>query len=88
MPRDKDRKRIIRSRMKKTGESYTTARAHVISKTKMKHSPARSVDHAALAGMSDDKIAAKTGRGWSSRSTKNATPSDSISNDSRKESAS
>ena len=28
MPRDKDRKRIIRDRMKKTGESCTTARSH------------------------------------------------------------
>ena len=64
MPRDKDRKRIIRSRMKKTAESYTTARAHVISKTKTKQLPARSVDHAALAGISDDRIAAKTGRTW------------------------
>ena len=32
MTRDKDRKRIIRSRMKKTGESYTAARAHVLAK--------------------------------------------------------
>lgn len=29
MPRDKDFKRLIRSRMRKTGESYTTARAHL-----------------------------------------------------------
>jgi hypothetical protein len=65
MPRDKDRKRIIRNRMKKTGESYTTARAHVISKTKPKQPPsAGEIHHAALAGMSDDKIAAKTGRTW------------------------
>lgn len=65
MPFDKDRKRIIRSRMKKTGESYTAARAHVLSKTIVKPSAARpAVDHAALAGMSDEKIAAKTGRTW------------------------
>jgi hypothetical protein len=33
MPRDKDRKRVIRSRMKKTGESYTAARAQILSRT-------------------------------------------------------
>src|SRR5918994_2103604 len=64
MPRDKDRKRIIRNRMKKTGETYTTARAHVISKPKLNQPPARAMDHAALAGISDDAIAAKTGRTW------------------------
>lgn len=64
MTRDKDRKRIIRSRMRKTGESYTAARAHVISQSKVKQPPAPRVDHAALAGMSDGAIAAKTGRTW------------------------
>lgn len=64
MPRDKDRKRIIRSRMKKTGESYTAARAHILSKPKGKQPPPRAMDHAALAGMSDEKVAAKTGRTW------------------------
>jgi hypothetical protein len=64
MPRDKDRKRIIRSRMKKTGESYTAARAHVISRGQDKKATARRGDHAALAGMSDDTIRARTGRTW------------------------
>jgi len=64
MTRDKDRKRIIRSRMKKTGESYTAARAHVLAKSHWKPSPPPSKNHSALAGMSDDKIAAKTGRTW------------------------
>jgi hypothetical protein len=64
MPRDKDRKRIIRSRMKKTGESYTTARAHVISKASPRKPAAQEVDHARLAGMRDDTISAKTGRTW------------------------
>jgi hypothetical protein len=64
MPRDKDRKRIIRARMKKTGESYTAARAHIISRADVKPPAARAVDHAALAGMSDAKVAAKTGRTW------------------------
>jgi hypothetical protein len=64
MPRDKDRKRIIRNRMKKTGESYTAARAHVLSKTEAKQPAAPIVDYAALAGMSDNSIAKKTGRSW------------------------
>ena len=32
MPRNKDLKRLVRARMKKTGEAYTTARAHVARK--------------------------------------------------------
>jgi hypothetical protein len=63
MPRNKDLKRVIRSRMKKTGESYTASRSKILSQSPAKQ-PARSVDHAKLAGMSDDKIAAKTGRTW------------------------
>jgi hypothetical protein len=62
MPRDKDRKRIIRARMKKTGESYTAARAQIISKTQP--TPTRTVDHAARAGMSNAAVAAKTGHSW------------------------
>lgn len=65
MTRHKDLKRIIRDRMEKTGESYTTARLRIVSKQPPPNLPAaRSVDLAALAGMSDDKIAAKTGRTW------------------------
>jgi hypothetical protein len=64
MTRNKDLKRIIRKRMTKTGESYTASRAHVISQPHLKQPPARLVDHAALAGMRDDTIAAKTGRTW------------------------
>src|SRR5688500_12090778 len=33
MPKQKDLKRIVRSRMQKTGESYTTARLHLHKKT-------------------------------------------------------
>jgi len=62
--RHKDRKRIIRARMKKTGESYTTSRAHVLSKARPNQPAAASADVATLAGMSDAKIAAKTGRTW------------------------
>ena len=61
MTLDKDRKRIIRRRMQKTGESYTTARVHVLSKTTPRAAPPLNT---ARAGMSDEKIAAKTGHAW------------------------
>jgi hypothetical protein len=71
MPRSKDLKRLVRSRMQKTGESYTTARAQLREKSKRVQTPARgtaslpsSADFAALAGMSDDAVRAKTGRTW------------------------
>jgi Domain of unknown function (DUF4287) len=62
MTRDKDRKRIIRNRMKKTGESYTAARAQILSRPVRERHPRP--DLPALAGMSDETIAAKTGRTW------------------------
>ena len=60
---DKDRKRIIRDRMKKTGESYTAARVQILSKKKTvnRPAPAATVDFAKLAGMSNDKVAQATG---------------------------
>ena len=36
MPRNKDLKRLVRTRMSKTGEAYTTARAHVMRKSRSK----------------------------------------------------
>ena len=64
MPRDKDRKRIIRERMKKTGESYTAARAHLLSKHTANRPAAPVRDLGALTGMTDAAVAAKTGRTW------------------------
>jgi hypothetical protein len=61
MPTNKDLKRLVRARMKKRGEAYTAARSHIVTKTKP---PTKSVDYAALAGMSDEKIKAKTGCTW------------------------
>jgi hypothetical protein len=57
MTQNKDLKRIVRARMKKTGESYTTARTH-IAKTP------RTLDYAKLAGMSDAAIKENTGCTW------------------------
>ncbi|HJQ12477.1 MAG TPA: hypothetical protein VJ840_15705 [Gemmatimonadaceae bacterium] len=73
MPANKDFKRLVRARMKKTGESYTTARSHILRKPKTRTTATRastrgaakpSIDYAALAGMSDAVIKAKTGCTW------------------------
>ena len=69
MPKHKDLKRRIRARMQKTGESYTAARARILQKKGAQPpakvaSPALEKDLAALAGMSDDAVQAKTSRTW------------------------
>lgn len=63
MPKQKDLKRIVRARMQKTGESYTTARAQVTKKRQPKGAPIPP-DLAAIAGMSDDAVRSKTGKTW------------------------
>ena len=62
MPRDKDLKRLVRARMKKTGEAYTAARVQVLRKSPKPTPP--SPDYAKLAGMADDIVREKTGRNW------------------------
>ena len=79
MPRNKDLKRLVRARMRKTGEAYTTARAQVTRKRKPRtvsraadaapsrptRDPApRPTDYAALAGMSDETVKERTGCSW------------------------
>lgn len=64
MPKQKDLKRLVRARMQKTRESYTAARGQI---TRGSHPPAPAPtppDYAALAGMREDTIRAKTGRSW------------------------
>ena len=58
MPKQKDLKRLIRSRMQKTGEAYTAARLQVLKKKE----PAS--NYAAVAGMSDASVSKRTGRTW------------------------
>ena len=55
MPTQKDLKRLVRTRMRKTGESYTAARFQIL-----QHKPAE----AALAGMSDAAVRKATGKTW------------------------
>jgi hypothetical protein len=70
MPTQKDLKRLVRARMKKTGESYTAARARLVEKrppprrAALRAVPKPAVDLAALGGMSDDTLAKKTGHAW------------------------
>jgi len=66
MPRQKDLKRIIRARMQKTGEAYTTARSQITRKSLNDATAAETAaeDYSSLAGMSDESISAKTGRNW------------------------
>jgi hypothetical protein len=77
MTRNKDLKRLVRARMKKTGEAYTAARAQITRKSRAK-TPTAAVpptlpapvstgnpnDYAMLAGMSDAVIKEKTGCTW------------------------
>lgn len=66
MTSQKDFKRLVRSRMRKTGESYTAARASLLRKPARKAAPPAPVrtDYAKLAGMSDAAIKANTGCEW------------------------
>jgi hypothetical protein len=77
MPTHKDFKRLVRGRMQKTGEAYTTARAQLL-KQKLKQkltqkphkqkppaaNPPAKVDYAKLAGRSDAVLKEKTGCTW------------------------
>ena len=77
MPTQKDLKRLVRARMRKTGESYTAARAHLVAhrdRTAARaaapaapKAPPTSVDPAdfgKLAGMSDAAVKKATGCNW------------------------
>lgn len=72
MPTNKDFKRLVRGRMQKTGESYTSARLHLLQKASTAQpesaKPSRAepspADYAKLAGMSDATVKAKTGCSW------------------------
>ena len=81
MPRNKDLKRLVRARMSKTGEAYTTARAQITRKSRATPAPRATSpaaaaaapatipvpdpsEYAAIAGMTDEVIKAKTGCTW------------------------
>lgn len=72
MTTNKDLKRVVRARMKKTGEAYTTARAQVTRKNKTASAESTigkdfvvpPSGYAVVAGMSDAVIEGKTGCDW------------------------
>src|SRR3989441_10267636 len=73
MPANKDFKRLVRTRMRKTGESYTTARMQLLNRKQSAirpepMAPAAAVlaptDYGKIAGMSDAAVKAKTGCTW------------------------
>lgn len=72
MSKNKDLKRLVRTRMQKTRESYTTARARILAKSpKSPRSDTVAArvsvvpkDAARMAGMSDAAVEAKTGHTW------------------------
>ena len=66
MPANKDFKRLVRGRMRKTGESYTAARAHLRKPKPVAVSATSSapLDYAKLAGKSDALLKEKTGCTW------------------------
>lgn len=78
MPARKDLKRLVRARMKKTGEAYTAARAHIIdrppgpasARVRAEFDAPREIaapapsQFAAIAGMSDEKLKAATACTW------------------------
>jgi uncharacterized protein YndB with AHSA1/START domain len=61
MPKQKDLKRLIRSRMKKTGEAYTAARAQLVKKSEPTLSDS---NYGGVAGISDASVGKRTGRTW------------------------
>jgi hypothetical protein len=73
MPTGKDLKRLVRARMKKTGESYTAARVQLLSKRNVVVRVRRTAqvrlkpdttNCAQLAGMSDESVKKATGCNW------------------------
>lgn len=70
MTKRKDFKRLVRARMRKSGESYTAARATLVAKRARVEARAVAAarpdarSFASLAGMRDEAVAARTGRTW------------------------
>lgn len=60
MTTQKSFKRLVRARMAKTGESYTTARARLLAAVETKRLP----EDVPRLACSDERIRARTGRGW------------------------
>ncbi len=70
MTTQRDFKRLVRARMRKTGESYTAARSHLMRSPRAPATAPTALtaptapDYAKLAGLSDAKLEANTGCTW------------------------
>lgn len=64
MTKNADFKRLVRQRMARTGESFTTARAQLLARDGGPGPAEPAPDLAELAGMADDALQAKTGKSW------------------------
>jgi hypothetical protein len=67
MPANKDFKRLVRGRMRKTGEAYTTARARLLQQKRTTPPPSRvpaPSEYARIAGRSDAILKERTGCTW------------------------
>lgn len=71
MTKSRDFKRIVRARMAKTGESYATARLHLVESPDSSETPGTRLpetpdvsEYEDLGGMSNDAVEAKTGKDW------------------------
>jgi uncharacterized protein YndB with AHSA1/START domain len=64
MPKNKDLKRLTRSRMQKTGESYAAARRKLLDRIGHVPQVVPEDGFASLAGIGDKAVRTKTGRTW------------------------
>jgi hypothetical protein len=64
MTRQKSFKSRVRARMDKTGESYTTARRHLLNKAAPTPANAPATNAAMVEKLSDASLHERTGRGW------------------------
>ncbi|MBI4500878.1 MAG: hypothetical protein HY700_06920 [Gemmatimonadetes bacterium] len=70
MTTNKDFKRLVRARMRKTGEAYTAARRHLVTRQPSPAAPVAALhqppatEYARIARMSDEALKAKTGCTW------------------------
>ena len=64
MPKNKDLKRLARERMKKTGESYTIARAQILARRSQDGERLSEAELAELAGLSTDAVQRATHHDW------------------------
>ena len=66
MTREKDFKRLVRSRMAKTGESYTAARSQILTRSTKQNERAAPTppDYETLSGIANRRLEEKTGCTW------------------------